>query len=213
MTNCYICIVSPAMAFWDFVRITGSSLADLLCLSPPSHTPTTYHYQRVQSQIEPSIHLHQCEKKKPFQEPSTSTLQQQVNKRKRRAIAVSGTGNGDSFLRTAAARTACAMLRFSSPNAYPRNLADAVTAVAGTGGELQRSAGKRWGKTGEGAGGIIGIEAEREVDDDGNVTSAAAQGLLRGRVVFDFNCGGMFRAWMEEKEDGVEVERFLVFED
>lgn len=122
---------------------------------------------------------------------------------RKRAIAVSGTGNGDSFLRVAAARTAAAMLRFSAPG---RALADAVTAIAGPGGELQRSAGQRWSVTGEGEGGIIGIEA----------SSAPARNLdklRRGRVVFDFNCGGMWRAYVEEDANGREVERIMVFRE
>ncbi|KAL6232240.1 hypothetical protein BDW75DRAFT_24619 [Aspergillus navahoensis] len=124
-------------------------------------------------------------------------------KKKRRAVAVSGTGNGDSFLRTAAARTACAMMRFSEQTV---SLADAVTAVAGANGELQRSAGGRWGKTGEGQGGIIGIEAEIDV-------AAAELGLRRGKVVFDFNCEGMFRAWVEEGVDGDDIEHVMVFRE
>lgn len=123
--------------------------------------------------------------------------------KKRRAVAVSGTGNGDSFLRTAAARTTCAIMRFSEKTV---SLADAVTAVAGVNGELQRSAGKRWGKTGEGQGGIIGIEAEFDV-------AAAGYGLRRGKVVFDFNCGGMFRAWVEEGVDGSDIEHVMVFKE
>ncbi|KAL4764158.1 isoaspartyl peptidase/L-asparaginase [Aspergillus foveolatus] len=123
--------------------------------------------------------------------------------KKRRAVAVSGTGNGDSFLRTAAARTACAMSRFSEETV---SFADAVTAVAGINGELQRSAGRRWGKTGEGQGGIIGIEAEIDV-------AAAGYGLRRGKVVFNFNCGGMFRAWVEEGADGSDIEHVMVFRE
>lgn len=124
----------------------------------------------------------------------------------RRAVAVSGTGNGDSFLRVAAARTAAAMLRFSSPGKFPSDLADAVTAVSGPGGELQRSAGSRWVKTGEGEGGIIGIEAELPP-----VNGASDVKLHRGKVVFDFNCGGMWRAWVEEDAAGNEIERIMVF--
>lgn len=79
---------------------------------------------------------------------------------KRRAVAMSGTGNGDSFLRVNAARTASAMLRFSPPSSLssspPMSLSKAITAIAGPNGELQSSAGKRWGVTGEGSGGIIG---------------------------------------------------------
>ena len=106
-----------------------------------------------------------------------------------RAVALSGTGNGDSFLRLAAARTAGAIVRF----APDRSLASAVNQIAGPFGELQQSAGDRWGKTGEGEGGIIGIELV-----DG-----------KGKVVFDFNCGGMFRCWVDE----MGVERVMVFEE
>lgn len=106
-----------------------------------------------------------------------------------RAVAMSGTGNGDSFLRLAAARSAGAIVRFS-PN---RSLASSVNQIAGPGGELQRSAGDRWGETGEGEGGIIGIELV-----DGT-----------GKVIFDFNCGGMFRCWVDDHDR----ERVMVFKD
>ncbi len=106
-----------------------------------------------------------------------------------RAVALTGTGNGDSFLRLAAARTAGAIVRFSPD----RSLASAVNQIAGPFGELQRSAGDRWGDTGEGEGGIIGIELVRG----------------KGEVVFDFNCGGMFRCWV----DDFGVERVMVFGD
>ncbi|PYI33167.1 N-terminal nucleophile aminohydrolase [Aspergillus indologenus CBS 114.80] len=132
-------------------------------------------------------------------------------KGKKRAVAVSGTGNGDSFLRTAAARTACAMSRFSTPSP---SLAEAVTAVAGPGGELQRSAGDRWGSTGEGQGGIIGIEAELEdpvVLETGDAHDRTK--LRKGNVVFDFNCGGLWRAWVEDSGNGEEVERVMVFRE
>lgn len=109
---------------------------------------------------------------------------------RRRAFAGSGTGNGDSFLRLSAVRTVAAMSRFSSPNA---SLAASVARVAGPGGELQTSAGDRWGETGEGEGGIIGIEL---VENEGG-------------LVWDFNCGGMFRAWVDN-EGG---RRFGVFRD
>ena len=58
---------------------------------------------------------------------------------------------------------------------------------------MERSAGDRWGKTGEGEGGIIGIEL---VDGE-------------GEIVFDFNCGGMFRCWV----DDYGRERVMVFKD
>jgi L-asparaginase len=60
--------------------------------------------------------------------------------------------------------------------------AAAVAYVAGPDGELQRSAGDRWGKSGEGEGGMIGIELVG----------------VEGKVVMDFNCGGMFRAWVDD---------------
>ncbi|KAL4804493.1 nucleophile aminohydrolase [Aspergillus unguis] len=124
--------------------------------------------------------------------------------KKRRAVAVSGTGDGDGFLRTAAARTTCAMTRFSD---NPVSLEKAVTAVAGANGELQRSAGRRFGKTPEGQGGIIGIEAE--IDDH----IKGGSRLSRGKVVFDFNCGGMWRAWVGEDEEGRDVEQVMVFRE
>ncbi|OJK02428.1 hypothetical protein ASPACDRAFT_115332 [Aspergillus aculeatus ATCC 16872] len=143
--------------------------------------------------------------------PLEPTPAQKGDLKKKRAVAVSGTGNGDSFLRTAAARTACAMSRFSTPKP---SLAEAVSAVAGPGGELQRSAGDRWGSTGEGQGGIIGIEAELEdpaVMDHGDDKDRTK--LRRGKVVFDFNCGGLWRAWVEDSGDGEEVERVMVFKE
>lgn len=161
--------------------------------------------------------------------------QSQVFRRaRRRAVAMSGTGNGDSLLRVDAARTVSSMLRFAPPSPSssipPMTFAKAVTAVAGPNGELQSSAGKRWGVAGEGIGGIIGIEAEAHK----NHTPAEGQDYpspvtdryhddsdeddildrrRRGRVVFDFNCGGMWRAWVEEDEDGVDVERVMVFRE
>ena len=131
---------------------------------------------------------------------------------RRRAVALSGTGNGDAFLRTAAARTAAAISRFSTSSgssSKPVSLAEAVSLVAGPGGELARS-------PGPGTGGIIGIEAVLDgyshlnsVDNDTDSDSE----LGRGKVVFDFNCGGLFRAWIEEDENGVERERMMVFKE
>ncbi|KAG8532744.1 uncharacterized protein KY384_002622 [Bacidia gigantensis] len=104
------------------------------------------------------------------------------------SVAISGTGNGDSFLRLSAARTAGAIVRFSYPALPARTLKSAVNQVVGPGGELQMSAGDRWGKTGEGEGGMIGIELR-----DG-----------KGEVCWDFNCGGMFRCYGDGK-GGVRV--------
>ena len=106
-----------------------------------------------------------------------------------RAVAMSGTGNGDSFLRLGAARTAGALVRFS-PN---YSLTSAVNQIAGSGGELERSAEDRWGETGEGKGGIIGIEL--------------VDGM--GKIAFDFNCSGMFRCWVDDEGK----ERVMVFKD
>ncbi|KAK4224008.1 L-asparaginase [Podospora fimiseda] len=108
---------------------------------------------------------------------------------KTRALAVSGTGNGDSFLRTAAARTIGAVARWGG---YHGRIA--ARKVAGPDGELQKSAGDRWGKTGEGQGGVIGIEAvvTRDVET-GEVVGA------RSDLIQEFNCGGLFRAWVDEK--------------
>ena len=95
----------------------------------------------------------------------------------RHAVGLSGTGNGDTFLRLSAARTAAAYSRFSR-----KSLSTATSWMAGRGGELQKSAGDRWGKTHEGPGGMIGIEVVGDSVD----------------VVWDYNCGGLVRAWTEE---------------
>lgn len=94
----------------------------------------------------------------------------------RHAVGISSTGNGDTFIRLCASRTAAAYSRFS-----PSSLSTATSWMAGRGGELQKSAGDRWGKVHEGTGGMIGIEIVGDKVD----------------VVFDYNCGGMFRAWTE----------------
>lgn len=107
----------------------------------------------------------------------------------RHGVAMSGTGNGDSFLRISAVHQAAARARFG-PHA---SLAKAVSDVAGPGGELQRSAGRWWSDGFEGQGGIIGIE-----DKDG-----------RSSVVFDFNCGGMFRCWIDNEGE----EHCMVFHE
>ncbi|KAF4929583.1 Isoaspartyl peptidase [Colletotrichum viniferum] len=105
-----------------------------------------------------------------------------------RAIAASGTGNGDSFWRVAAGRTVGAVARFK-----PLSGKEAVSFVAGTGGELQRSAGDRWRVTGEGEGGIIGIEVAVTRDEEGGVVG------VRSEILQDFNCNGMYRAWIDDE--------------
>lgn len=134
----------------------------------------------------------------PRQSPKRTKQVQKV-----RALGVSGTGNGDSFLRVNAARTAGAIARFSGPGisspvhtseaSRGMSLQHAVSTVAGPGGMLQQSAEDRWQKTGEGQGGIIGIDLNG----------------CEGTVVFDFNCGGLFHAWVDDEG----TERFAVFQD
>ncbi|EEQ32138.1 hypothetical protein McanMca71_005473 [Microsporum canis] len=127
------------------------------------------------------------------------------NSSSRRALGLSGTGNGDSFVRVAAAHSAASLLKLQAK----QSLSDAITAIAGPGGELQRSAGPRWGKTGEGSGGIIGIEAEVRLDAD----KIQNEEPIKGKAVFDFNSGGMLRAWTEEDANGVLMERMMAFRD
>ncbi|KAI0399768.1 L-asparaginase precursor [Xylaria palmicola] len=102
-----------------------------------------------------------------------------------RSTAVSGTGNGDSFLRVAAARSVASIARWAGVSS-----SDAVRRIAGRGGELETSAGSRWGKTGEGEGGMIGIECAIAVDRSGAVLYS------RSEILQDHNCAGMFRAWI-----------------
>ena len=115
-----------------------------------------------------------------------------------RSVAVSGTGNGDSFLRVNAARTVAAIARWK-----PESSAVALSDVTGPGGELQKSAGDRWGNTGEGEGGIIGIEATIVRNAHGDVVE------VRGDILDDHNCGGLIRAWIDDKGKAV----FKLFRD
>jgi L-asparaginase len=112
-----------------------------------------------------------------------------------RATAMSGTGNGDSFLRMNAVRTASAIARYR-PNTTLRT---AVAEVTGPGGELEKSAGNRWQQTGEGEGGIIGIESTIVTSEAGEQRSVESE------IVEDYNCGGMFRASITK--DGKAVAR------
>ncbi|KAK4072062.1 hypothetical protein Trihar35433_4126 [Trichoderma harzianum] len=109
-----------------------------------------------------------------------------------RCMGFSGTGNGDSFLRVNAVRTVAAIARYK-PIAGNKALAR----VAGPGGELQKSAGDRWGRTGEGEGGIIGIECVLERDEDGGVVG------VKSEVLMEYNCGGMYRAWIDDDGEAV----------
>lgn len=109
-----------------------------------------------------------------------------------RSFATSGTGNGDSFLRVNAARTAAAIARWK-----PVSSAVALTEVTGPGGELQRSAGDRWAVTGEGEGGMIGIESVVVRNEEGVVVEK------RSEVIQDHNSPGMFRAWVDDDDKAV----------
>ncbi|KAI9151967.1 L-asparaginase precursor [Paramyrothecium foliicola] len=109
-----------------------------------------------------------------------------------RSIGISGTGNGDSFLRTDAARSVAAMARWK-----PEDGASALGNVAGPGGTLQRSAGERWRRTGEGEGGMIGIECVVVRDGHGRIVET------RSEVLQSYNCGGMYRAWIDDEGHAV----------
>ncbi|KAK2627856.1 hypothetical protein QTJ16_002502 [Diplocarpon rosae] len=114
-----------------------------------------------------------------------------------RSTGLSGTGNGDSFLRTNAARTISAIAQYRSTPQKKTPLQDAVTEVSGPGGELMKSAGDRWRRTGEGEGGVIGIELTVVTNADGKTKSAVSH------IVDDFNCGGMFRAAVDRNGKAV----------
>lgn len=122
--------------------------------------------------------------------PSASSSSSQLTTT--RSFATSGTGNGDSFLRVNAGRTVGAIARWGG-----RSCAHALTAVTGPGGQLQQSAGDRWMVTGEGEGGMIGIESVVVRDARGDVVEA------RSAVIQDHNCPGMFRAWVDDEEKAV----------
>lgn len=119
--------------------------------------------------------------------PSFEPLQAAATS-KTRSMGFSGTGNGDSFLRVNAVRTVAAIARYRP---CPGSLG--LAKVAGPGGQLQQSAGDRWGRTGEGEGGIIGLECVLERDQDGRVVGA------RSEVLMEYNCGGMYRAWIDDE--------------
>lgn len=87
-----------------------------------------------------------------------------------------GTGNGDYFLRLAAAHSVLARCRFGG-----QTLQQAVHAVVGKGGEMQRAAEEfgLWG-TGQGEGGFVGLDET-------------------GKIAWALNCGGMLRGYIDEK--------------
>lgn len=110
-----------------------------------------------------------------------------------KAIAISGTGSGDSFLRMNAVRTASAMARYRGKT----SLQKAVTEMTGPGGELEKSAGERWMKTGEGEGGMVGIECIMIKNENGKVGGSVSH------IIEDYNCGGMFRAMINKEGKAV----------
>lgn len=124
-----------------------------------------------------------------------------------RSTAISGTGNGDSFLRLSAVRTASAIARYRPKTSLQRALGE----MTGPDGALQESAGKRWGKTGEGEGGMIGIEltivtgpagrADGHGDAEGEGAENAEEDIrvAVSHIVHDYNCGGMFRAAVDRR--------------
>lgn len=128
----------------------------------------------------------------PFTYSPLTSLPQSGGLTTTRSFATSGTGNGDSFLRVNAGRMVAAMARWK-----PVSSANALTEVTGPGGELQRSAGARWKVTGEGEGGMIGVEAVIVRDEDGHVVET------RSDIIQDHNCPGMFRAWVDDQGKAV----------
>ncbi|KAF8246739.1 N-terminal nucleophile aminohydrolase [Wilcoxina mikolae CBS 423.85] len=107
---------------------------------------------------------------------STSAQLEKYPSTKTRAIALSGTGNGEYFLRLVAAHNVAARCRFGN-----HAMKAAVKEVIGEGGEMQKAAESigRWG-TGEGEGGFIAMNE-------------------KGEVAFDLNCGGMFRGYIDDQ--------------
>lgn len=191
-----------ASDFWADLRDSLRSCLAPHCKSqspdPPAYSsrPSSAHGSVLDQAPEKPFHMHHS---------CYEFIQDTNTTNPRKAIAISGTGDGDAFLRLAAAHSVASLSRLQS-----LSLSQAVKSVAGPHGALQLSAGRRWGVTGEGEGGFIGIE----VDTACAVCSAGRLGTLRrGNVVFDFNCGGMWRAWVERGRDGEDVERIMVFRE
>ncbi|OCT44136.1 asparaginase [Cladophialophora carrionii] len=194
---------------------TSNLLGSCLAVAEPEELPPYYQEQGPSPSYRASpAAAHRTYQSPSFPDPHSAETRQPVRQR-RRAVAMSGTGNGDSFIRVNACRTAASICRLDYP---PAPLTDAVRVIAGQQGQLQRSAGDRWGKTGEGQGGIIGIEVVSEEEPD-RIRGDKAGGDLRskkrrGRVVFDFNCGGLFRAYFEVDENsGTEQPKVMVFKE
>ncbi|KAF2804677.1 L-asparaginase precursor [Mytilinidion resinicola] len=181
--------------YWAEEWFEEVSKSQMLYQSLPTPSSSTSSFDKLSRGDTPAL-ISDCLPSTALRQPqvqastSDNKSTEQQHSSQRHAVAMSGTGNGDSFLRVNAVRTAAAISRFSSPNTA---LSKAVSQVAGSGGELQKSAGDRWGKTGEGEGGIIGIELVG----------------THGSIVADFNCGGMFRAWVDDAGE----QQCMVFKD
>ncbi|RPA72050.1 N-terminal nucleophile aminohydrolase [Ascobolus immersus RN42] len=91
----------------------------------------------------------------------------------KRAVGISGTGNGDFFLKLQACHSIASRMKFAGAS-----LQHASEVMVGSGGEMEKA-----GPTGKGQGGIIGIEHS---------------GTGESSIVWDLNCGGMFRAYMDD---------------
>ncbi|EWC46407.1 hypothetical protein DRE_04350 [Drechslerella stenobrocha 248] len=87
----------------------------------------------------------------------------------RRAVGLSGTGNGDYFLRLSACHNIVSRCRFGG-----KSLQAAAAEVCGPGGEMEEAADGR----GDADGAVIGV------DED-------------GEVVMEMNCGGCFRGTVD----------------
>jgi L-asparaginase len=193
--------MASTLDFWSGLR---DSLPSCLAPRPKSQSPDPPAYSSRPSSAHASV-LGQVPEKAFHVQHSCRDSVQNINMASpRKAIAISGTGDGDAFLRLAAAHSVASLSRLQN-----LSLGQAVNSVAGPHGALQQSAGPRWGVTGEGEGGFIGIE----IDMACAVCSTGKLEILRrGNVVFDFNCGGMWRAWVERGLNG-DVERVMVFRE
>ncbi|KAJ9608785.1 hypothetical protein H2200_006556 [Cladophialophora chaetospira] len=202
-----VTLVGRMPVLYQLVTQTSNLLGS--CLSP-----TESDEEHQQYRAEAPAPAYTAYKSPPLL-PRYDTSTQQPIRHRRHALAMSGTGNGDSFIRVNACRTVASICRLDYPSPP---LAEAMRVIAGPKGELQRSAGDRWGKTGEGQGGMIGIEVidEQEPDVECGVDSKGETKSKKktGRVAFDFNCGGLFRAYYEvDEKTGTEEPKVMVFKE
>ncbi|KAI9726806.1 MAG: hypothetical protein M1828_000662 [Chrysothrix sp. TS-e1954] len=202
--------------FWAEEWLAEPEDTTLRLIAPPKTSPWESmmdNVSRVVGELDPFGFTESClPSTRPGQQPYKRLMHDEDDdpdhdkSLEKRALGISGTGNGDSFLKLCAAHTASSLVRFaSSPSPFPPmhpstlpisssprsstlpptqpTLASALNWMAGPGGQLQQSARDRWNRTGEGQGGMIGIEL---VDGVGHVNYA-------------FNCAGMFRAFVDNR--------------